>query len=595
MKKWIRTPGLAAFVGLTALIGAVWYFFVDTWAEWAVEETGAFFVGAKVDLAQADVTFLPLGVTLSKLEVTNPDEPMENAVEVREIAFGLDALNALRRKAIIEEMAVEGVQFSTPRKTSGALPQKAGESSTIKEFAKDTAEKLEIPSFEVPDVKKLLESEDLESLKIVNSVKEQIEAEKTGWKKRLDELPNKETFEKYKKRADEIKKGGKGGAAGALAVAGDIQKLKADIDKDLNAIKKAKSDLENKVSELQKLVKDAKDAPFKDIERLKDKYGLSPKGIANLTRIFLGPKIAHWTRQALIWHARLKPMLDKAKDKKGEVEVEKPARAKGVDVKFAEKEPLPDFLVRKAGVSVELEAGEFSGEITDITSDQPILGRPLKLAFAAEKLKGMDAITLNGSMNRVSPEKPKDNVRLELKGYKLASMSLSDSADWPIQLEGALTDAVLDGTLEGENLNATIKANLRSLKLSAPFKKDNAVAKAIASALEGVNSFALEAKVRGTLKQYDLELKSDLDKILQQAVDRLLGDLIAKFEKELKDQIFAKVGGPLKELDGLMGGFGGIGDELSNRLKAGSFPVGGGAANSLLPTGGKKSKIKLPF
>ena len=119
--RWIRWPGVIAFAVITALLAAVWWLLVDGLIECAIERAGTQAVGAKVELAAADLTLFPLGLTLNGLEVTDPDAPMTNAVEVQRISFLMDGLNLLRRKVLVNEMTVDGVRFGTPRKTSGAI------------------------------------------------------------------------------------------------------------------------------------------------------------------------------------------------------------------------------------------------------------------------------------------------------------------------------------------------------------------------------------------------------------------------------------------------------------------------------------------
>ena len=121
MKKWIRWPGLIGFVVFVAVFAALWFLFMDTLVRRAVEKAGTALVGAEVDLAAAKVTLVPLGVTLSGLQVTDPASPSTNSIEVNRIAFRLDSLNLFRRKVIIDEMAAEGMRFGTARKRPGKV------------------------------------------------------------------------------------------------------------------------------------------------------------------------------------------------------------------------------------------------------------------------------------------------------------------------------------------------------------------------------------------------------------------------------------------------------------------------------------------
>ena len=121
MKDWIRWPGFAAFAAFVALLAVAWWMLIDTVVERGIEGLGTAIVGARVDLGGADVSFWPAGLELHRLQVTDPEHPMTNAFEVERIAGLFDGLQALRRKLIVEELAVEGLRFGIPRDRSGAV------------------------------------------------------------------------------------------------------------------------------------------------------------------------------------------------------------------------------------------------------------------------------------------------------------------------------------------------------------------------------------------------------------------------------------------------------------------------------------------
>ena len=102
MKKWIRWQGLVGFVSVILIIAIFWFFLLDMLVRRGIEAAGTRLAGAKVELAQADVSLFPLGMTLAGLRVTDKEAPMTNAVEVSRISFTVDGLNILRRKVIIE-------------------------------------------------------------------------------------------------------------------------------------------------------------------------------------------------------------------------------------------------------------------------------------------------------------------------------------------------------------------------------------------------------------------------------------------------------------------------------------------------------------
>ena len=80
--RWKAAIPLGLFL---TLVGVGWIFFVDTAVERGIEAIGTAIVGAKVELEEADVQFRNGSVVLRGLQVTDPDAPMTNLVEVAEM------------------------------------------------------------------------------------------------------------------------------------------------------------------------------------------------------------------------------------------------------------------------------------------------------------------------------------------------------------------------------------------------------------------------------------------------------------------------------------------------------------------------------
>jgi uncharacterized protein (TIGR03545 family) len=295
MQKWIRWKGLIAFLCVVGLIGLVWILFIDGMVKRNIEKYGTQAVGAKVELTSVDITLFPAGLELENMQVTNPDEPMENVVQISRIGLTLDTLNLFRRKIIIDEMALDGVRLNTPRKTSGAVASDRGrekDSVSGRGEQKEACQKASLPKFDKLDVKEILKNENLETLKLVESFQTDLDAEKKKWEARLDDLPNKEKFENYKKRIDKLKSGSKGGfGLNMLTSVGDAGNVAKEIKQDIDQLRQAKNDFDQALVDIKKRIEQAKNAPYEDFNRLKNKYGLSSAGLNNMSQLVLGAKL----------------------------------------------------------------------------------------------------------------------------------------------------------------------------------------------------------------------------------------------------------------------------------------------------------------
>jgi len=160
---------------------------------------------------------------------------MTNAVEVGRTALTIDGLNLLLRKVVIEEMALDGVQLDTPRKTSGAIVK--APAVTAK---KTIFEKLNIPPLKIPSAQEILEKEQLQSVKLVESVQAEIKNGKEKWQSQLAALPDKNKVEDYRRRLKGLKSATKGGLLGILGGAGEAIEIEKEIQNDINSIQAVK-------------------------------------------------------------------------------------------------------------------------------------------------------------------------------------------------------------------------------------------------------------------------------------------------------------------------------------------------------------------
>ena len=602
---FIRWWGLGVFVVLVGVMVLLWLFVVDGLVKAMIEKQGTAAVGAKVELDAADLTLVPAGLTLTRLQVTNPDKPMTNMVEIARVSADLDGLQLLRRKVIINEMVVEGVQLGTQRATSGAIEGRAAGREVSE---KEAESKFTLPPFEVPNVQQILEQEDLETLKLIKAIQTDIQREQEVWKTRLTELPGKEEFEKYKKRIEELKGATKGGIGGVLGGVEELKTIKQDIEQDLEKIKSARKEFDDKVALLKQRLAQVKTAPQHDVQRLKEKYSLSPQGLANLGQTLLGKQIGTKLKEVAGYYEMVRPYLEGMETSGGAAEKE-PAivRGKGQDIHFTEHEPLPEFLIRLAKVSLNLDIGEISGQLENITPDQAILGKPLTYGFAGSQLKELQRITIDGALDHRDATNAKDTLNFNVVGYRVQPIPLSTQPEWPVVVRNGLADMTVNAELQGQKIQATGDAQLSSLKVSAGKPDDtNPLTKALSGAVSDISSLNVQADVTGTLQDYHVQIQSELDRLLKNAAGNMVKNLSASLGKELQSAISAKVAGPLKALTGSLGGLDSIGGELTNRLTKHNDLLKGlleqGLPKKALPKGlpeGLPDKLpgglKLPF
>ena len=569
------------FVVLIILV-VLWVFVVDMLVENMIETKGTEIIGAKVELDHADLTLFPSGLTLTRLQATNPEKPMTNAVEINRIAMSLDIIALLWRKVIVEEMAVEGVRFGTERQQSGAVLGLSPSDPPDKEFS------MKLPALEVPDVQKILERENLETVKLIEALKADLQRERELWKTRLKELPGKAQFKNYKQRVKQIKKASKEGIRGILGGVEDIQTLQKEIKKDVAEVKGAQKEFKEKLALLKTRLTQIKTAPKRDVEQLKKKYNLSLQGLSNLSQALFGAKISSWVRQGTMWYERLTPYLEQGQDEVGD------------EPRSSSSEEGVDFLIRLANVSILLEAGQFSGTIHNITQAQATFGQPLTFTFRGETLKGIDAIRLNGSLDHRQPNQSSDRFEFQANGFQLQNITLSKNNQWPVSLASGMADMSLNAQLQGRSFNAKGSGILTNLDIATGSQENsNSLTRSLTQAVSKISSLKVNAAVTGTIDDYDIELRSDFDDILREAAGEMINEVSTRFSQKLHVAITAKTAEPIKSLRENLGTFGAVGGDLADRLSQSNGLLKDllqqGVSKKILPKKLLPDGLKLPF
>jgi len=582
-KGWLRLRGIIAIIAVFVLIAVIWLFAVDYLVKRAIEVVGTESVGARVELASADLTLSPLGVTLKGLKVTNPDEPMTNAFEAAVIRATIEPSPLFMRKIIIDDLKVKGLRFATARKKSGAV--KYTQRAAIKKKAETLKKNFEMPSFEKPDIKAILASEDLKTRDLIESLKSDIEKARGGWAGQIKGLPGKEKIEDYKRRFKALEKSTKGsGFMGLLSNGAELLSLQKDLKKDLKSIKKANKGLKQTINSYKGGINGIGKAVNGDVRRLTDKY-LMPGGmLRNMTLMIFGERVAAVAEKGTYWYKRLEPFIERAGKRDGEVEVVENLRGSGAWVRFREKNPLPDFLIRKAVVEVETGRGLISGVIKDITPDQKILGRPTTFVFKSNALKGVRRLTLRGTLNHISAEKARDELAVKVEGFSIKDGDIDISA-LPLRVENAVIDLDLQAGLkaepEGRSLGSKFNMAFSKVRLIKERSAGNQMQDVIADALTGIGSFRLRGSMAGVIKDgalsgEELKISGDLDKAMEKAVASLFTKQALGLKRELRRGIMKELGGDMKGLDGELGGLEGLSKELTNRLDLGKLKAGKG-------------------
>ncbi len=534
MSQWIRWWGL----GLFLLIVLIIWLGTNPLIKWSIESAGSQAVGAKVELDSVSFSFNPVTLELERLQVTNPAEPMRNSVEAGRIELALDGFALLRRQFIAENMAVEELRFNTERERSGdiggrTLSRERREARRAEAEAEDFDISRILPGLELPDPSAIVAEERERLQGRISELDQEAAAIERDWEERIRELPDRDTVDGHRARLDEI------GDMDRLRRAAATRELRDDINDDLDRVRSLRERMREDRERVGELQSRARAMPGEEASRLMPATGLGD-GFEGITRQLLGEELSTWILRGLEAYEMASEQLA---GRRAEEEDPRPPRGEGEYIRFPEDDPLPRFLIKRAALDGVFDmAGnpiDFDGRIENITHEPAIWGRPMTLNIDGRGEGGAE-LAVNGSFDhRESPSR--DELEFSLERFSFSDATISDSSRLPIILEQSQAD--FDGNLvvtEGR-LDSTLNSRFTGARFNAGAGDGGDVIDRLARAIEGVDAFNMELGLGGTLRSPEIRLRSDLDRIIGNAIGDEARRELAQAREALEEELQAEL------------------------------------------------------
>ena len=518
----LRFWGVGVFAGVAAVLIAFTMLLADPLAKWALEGGASTLLQRDVRIGSVDISFGKGAVDINRLEVAGSKEGFD-AVSMEHIGFDIDLNALLFNRTHIEKAAINGMGFQTEATLKKSVP-KIDEDVQAGKPEEKSDETFSMPVFELPDPKQILANADLKSLKVYDEAEAEIVRIRTKW----DEVAKNEFSDKTIKALENDYKALKRKASSKdpgqlLELKDDLKTFTRKLDKRENQIKSLQKEFNTDQKRIKSLLARIENAPMQDYNNLKSTYSLDGNGAMNLVGTLFGGKVKGYVAMAEKYYAMLAPYL-----KSEPVPEEKlPPRGQGRWIKFAQRVPNPDLLIRKTEIDGILDHQKFSATISDITDRQKELGRPITFKASSDGQK-ISGLKLSGEDNRLG-ETVVDRFAFSAKKLSFETMALSSMT---------LSNAALafNGNFIIEDAKALSgKANLRFR--DADIKMNNLkgkTAEMVSDVLKSVNRFNANITLGGELEDPKVSVKTDLDKKLSGALSAGLKKQAARYEKELK-------------------------------------------------------------
>ncbi len=524
--KIIRWWGILAFISIMLVIGLTGYFLAPKLIASAIEESGSELLGAKVDVANVELSLVPLSVAINQLEATDPDAPMSNIFAADQIKMSIDSSSLLWRKVVIDELVLTGVKTNTARKNSGALAQGRRTQQATEQLVE-----LVVPDLSNVDIDSMLNNADLITLKRTQDFKQNQKLIEEQWNKALDKQAfNKRTSHiknEFKRLSDRAKKN----KLNLIKDRKDWKKLKANIDAERKNISNLSKKLKTDKAQLANQLKAIKQGPQDDLNALVDNLGVG-NGIDGLVDKYLGPQYTPWVKRAI-------ELSSQFKSSEGNTdEAEQSVVTVGDRVFFKDEKVFPDMLIKTLKLGGSHDGWQLNGNGLNIGYLPWLTGKPANLDINFDG-KGKAKASINSFWQ--SAENMNTSVKANVEKWPLTAMTLMTTEQGNWQINSGNLAANINGELSLEKINLTASFTITNPKMAYP-ESLSGWQKGLASAINQQPSIQLNLTATGDIGEPKIKLDSSLESLFQKALGEQVKQKAQSLKTEIKNKLTEKIG-----------------------------------------------------
>jgi uncharacterized protein (TIGR03545 family) len=537
----IRWPGLAVFAGFVLLLVAISWLFLDAIIKVTLEHTLGRLNGAEVNIERVEHSWVPLSLTLAGIQVTDPNEPKNNRVQVGEASADISPTEIVLGRTLIEQLTMTGVRVNQPRESEGdvyVMPDQ----EDVQNWAGQSWDKL---TTSLPSVDDIVSQVDLRTETVIDEAKAAYEKQEQQVKAAREALPSKDKVKEYEEKIKQITEGKVEGLGDIAARKEALDELKDSIRTDKEAVSNFRDEVKQAKEVVQQQIAELKNAPGNDIDRIKSFFSMDGSGLENVTGLLLGEKAREWSKYVLLAYEQLGPMLARS-DNSATVE---PVRGEGQRISFADDNAPPEFLIKKARTEFMVGGTVIDVDWQNITHQHNLLGQPTTYQARADNSDLWNAFNLNGELS-LTDLGIDAKQQWQLKGAKLNNLKLSNSSELSANILSSMMDS--DGTVLVRENKLDGKAMVRMLNLDLEAEGSSKLTSAVAGALKQLQRLDITTNIGGDIQRPSLSFESDLDDQLGDALAQsAMGEADEKLA-EIKADLTAKVSEQLGGQQGLL-------------------------------------------
>ena len=536
MARFIRWQGMIAFMVLSALVVVFIYLFAESLVKKAIVSSAESAFGAEVNVAEVQLSYSPLQLSVLGLQVTDKETPTQNLFSFERATAGIDVWQYLFGKIIIDELEVSQLEFSSIRNQAGKVYPNEQSDGQAAETSLAEQAKAMLPEVDMklPDVKTLLNDSNLLTVNASKQLQDSYKAEQVKLKALQAQLPNKAKLKSYQDKVKALGKMKVNSLADIEKIKAEFDKIKAEFKADQALVKKAKRQVLATKNLLAQQVNELKNAPSKDWQHIEKTYQLESIDTEDFAHILFGEQAREYVQKAQWAYDKVSPFLDNTDGEETTEAAQK--HAQGRFISFKEESPLPSVLIKKALFSIQLAEGELTVSGSELTHQHWIRG---KASLININSSANGELSLSSHFKQSESGDFKANGEWLINDRKLSNTELTKSKALTLSLEKAQLSGKGSFDLINSEIVATNHVSLKQASYQGQAK--STITQLLLDTVMSLDSLTIDVGVRGELSKPNFTIASSLNDTLtgafKQQVAGKLNDFKDKVNKGLNEKL----------------------------------------------------------
>lgn len=541
MARFIRWQGMVAFVLLSALVSGLLYLFAESLVKSAIVSSAESAFGAEVNVADVELGYSPLQLSVLGMQVTDKETPSQNLFSFERATAGVDVWQYLFGKIIIDQLEVSQLAFSSVRSQAGKVYlNDESNDKTQGSLSEQAKEMLPEVDMQLPDIKALLDDSNLLTIKASNQLKDSYKVEQAKLKALKSKLPSKSKLKSYQNQVEALGKMKVSSLADIEKIKTEFDKIKTEFKADQALIKQAKQQVLNSKKILSQQINEVKTAPNKDWQQIEKTYQLDSIDTEDFAHILFGEKARGYVQKAQWLYEQASPLMANMKDD-GTTASEEEPHAKGRFIFFKEDTPLPAILVKKALFSIQLEQGEVKVTGSELTHQHWIRGKDSLININSIengelKLSSNFKLTQSGDFSA--------NGEWLVNNRTLSNTELTQSKALTLSLSAGQLDGIGSFKLVNGEVEATNQFSLEQASYQGEAKSK--ITNLLLDTIKSLDSLTVDIGVNGVISKPNFTIASSLNDALTGAFKQQVSAKVDDFKKKVNKGLNEKLTSALK-------------------------------------------------